>query len=90
VAAGKGTSEASATRPRRLLRALLLALIGALYVLSIPWYRSPEEAPAVLFGLPDWVALALGCYVAIAVLNAVAWELTDFSDEAEPRGEAKR
>jgi hypothetical protein len=75
---------------RRRLRALLLGVIGALYLLSIPWYRTPNDTPAVFLGVPDWVALALGCYVAIAILNAVAWELTDFPDEAEPRGEAKR
>ena len=56
-------------------------VIGALYVLSVPWYRSAGEAPAVWFGLPDWVAVALACYGAVAVLNALAWWATDFRDE---------
>ena len=75
-------------RPRaaRLRSALLLAIVG-LYVLSIPWYRTPGSAPSLLFGLPDWVAVALGCYVAAAVLNAAAWLLTDVSDGERPPGD---
>jgi hypothetical protein len=59
------------------IRRVLLAVIGLLYVVSIPWYRSAEAEPATLFGLPDWVAVALGCYIGVAVLNAIAWLLTD-------------
>jgi hypothetical protein len=66
------------------LRAVLLTLIGVLYVLSIPWYREPGGAAGRWLGLPDWVAVALICYVAVAVLNSVAWSLTDMSDEAPP------
>ncbi|MBW2279115.1 MAG: hypothetical protein JRG76_03180 [Deltaproteobacteria bacterium] len=65
---------------RRRLRNLLLVLIGLLYAASIPWYRTTGETPALWLGLPDWVAVALGCYAAAAVLNAVAWWLTDVSD----------
>ena len=63
------------------VRRLLLGAIGLLYLVSIPWYRQPGAAPEVgLFGLPDWVGVALGCYIAVAVLNSVAWTLTDVSD----------
>jgi len=56
-----------------------------LYVLSIPWYREAGALPAGgaaggWLGLPDWVGVALACYVAIAVLNSLAWALTEVSD----------
>jgi hypothetical protein len=63
----------------RVRRALLLA-IGLLYVVSIPWYRSSEQPPDTLLGLPDWVAVALGCYVLVALFNAAAWLLSDVTD----------
>ena len=69
-------------RASRLRSALLLA-IALLYVLSIPWYRTPGSAPSLILGLPDWVAVALGCYIAVALLNSVAWLLTDVPD-ADP------
>ncbi len=67
----------------RRIRALLLIAIGGLYVVSIPWYREPGAVPEVdgWLGLPDWVAVALACYVAAAVLNSVAWALTEIGDE---------
>ncbi len=71
---------------RRRLRSLLLAIIGLLYVASIPWYRASGELPDLLLGLPDWVAVALGCYAAAAVLNAAAWWLTDVPDSPEDPG----
>jgi hypothetical protein len=42
-------------------------------------------APAVVLGLPDWVAVALGCDLLAAILNAVAWSLT-VVDDPPPRG----
>lgn len=74
----------------RRLRAALLALVVALYVVSIPWYRDGGAKASVWLGLPDWVAVALLCYAAVAVLNSLAWLLTDFPDrderdESEPR-----
>ncbi len=60
---------------------LLLAAIGLLYVVSIPWYRETGAEPEIWFGLPDWVAVALGCYVAVAVLNAIAWLRTDVPEQ---------
>ncbi len=62
-------------------RSLLLALIALLYVISIPWYRSAGAPSGVLLGLPDWVAVALLCYVGIAILNSAAWLLTDVPDD---------
>ncbi len=67
---------------RRLRTALLLA-IGVLYALSIPWYRTTGAEPELWFGLPDWVAVALGCYLGVALLNTVAWLLTDVPDAPE-------
>ena len=69
------------TAARQILRRALLATIVGLYVLSIPWYREGGDAPAIWWGLPDWVAVALGCYVAIAVLNCAAWLLADVPDD---------
>jgi hypothetical protein len=70
------------------LRGFVLALVGLLFVLSIPWYRPPSETPSLLFGLPDWVAVALVCYLGVAVLNALAWALTEVADRepADPGG----
>ncbi|MBW2315833.1 MAG: hypothetical protein JRH10_16805 [Deltaproteobacteria bacterium] len=58
-------------------RGWLLAGVVLLYVISIPWYRSPDSSVEIWFGLPDWVAVALGCYVGAAILNALAWMRTD-------------
>jgi len=70
---------------RRRVRAVLLAAIVVLFVVSVPWYRTGGGGvPAKWLGLPDWVAVALVCYVVAAVLNAVAWLLTDFDDEGRP------
>ena len=62
---------------------MLLAGIVLLYGLSIPWYRDPEAAPRIVLGLPDWTAVAFGCYVAAALLNALAWLLAEIPDEPE-------
>ena len=72
------------------VRVVLLLAIGALYVLSIPWYREPGTLPADgaaggWLGLPDWAGIALGCYVAIAVLNSLAWMLTEVADPVVDR-----
>jgi hypothetical protein len=55
-------------------------VIVALYALSIPWYRTPGAVPAVIFGLPDWVVVAVGCYLAVAVVTALAWLRLPFHD----------
>ena len=72
------------SRARARWRAGLLVAIGVLYVASVPWYRAPDPDPPLWFGLPHWVAVAVGCYLAAAVLNAVAWSLTPLSDTLEP------
>jgi len=71
----------------RRLRRLALLGVAALYALSIPWYRETGEAPALWWGLPDWVAVALGCYVGAAVLNALAWRHTEIEDPDAPGGD---
>jgi hypothetical protein len=68
----------------------MLAAVVALYALSIPWYRETGAAPALWGGLPDWVALALGCYVAAAALNAGAWLLADVRDPGSHEGRERR
>ncbi len=73
---------------RRALRRVALALIAVLYAVSIPWYREGGAEAEILLGLPDWVAVALGCYVGVAILNSLAWSLTEIEDE-EPAGEGE-
>ncbi len=72
---------------RRVVR-LLLAAMALCYVFSIPWYRTPEGPLRVWLGLPDWVAVALACYVGVAVLNALAWLLVDIPDAESSSGDA--
>ena len=81
----KPVNPAGRRRARRLRAALLWAVL-ALYALSIPWYRASGATPSRLFGLPDWVAVALACYLGVAILNALAWLLTEVPDRAEKRG----
>ena len=68
---------------RRRLRRILLVVIALLYVVSVPWYRTTGVLPDVVLGLPDWVTTALCCYVAVAVLNCIAWWLTDMPHEPQ-------
>ena len=86
----RGDGGARPERPRwaRPLRRVLLGLIGLLYAASIPWYRG-DAPPARIFGLPDWVAVAVLCYAAAAILNAAAWLLTEFSEPIDT-DEARR
>ena len=84
---GEAQPRPPARGTRARLRALLLGGVGVLYVLSIPWYRAPAEAPPVWLGVPDWVAVALGCYVGVAILNACAWLLTEVPDPAPEEGD---
>ena len=75
---------------RRRLRMALLIAIAILYAVSIPWYRSGGETLRVWFGLPDWVAVALGAYALAACLNALAWLLTDIPEGNPEPGEEPR
>lgn len=62
---------------------LCLGLVGLLYVVSVPWYRDTDAPLRVWLGLPDWVAVALLCYVGVAIANALAWSWTDVFDDPE-------
>ncbi len=78
------------------IRTGLLIAIGVLYLASIPWYRTPGAMPEIWLGLPSWVTVAIGCYVLAAVLNAIAWSLTEIDDDAPddevglPEGESSK
>lgn len=79
--------EAGNARGRGRVRALLLGAIALLYAVSIPWYRETGARAETWLGLPDWVAVALLCYIAVAVLNAIAWLLTDVPEAPRPEQE---
>lgn len=66
------------------MRRILLIAIGFLYLLSIPWYREGGSESELLLGLPDWVATAILCYFAVAILNAMAWLWTEVPEDPEP------
>jgi len=82
--------EGGSSSRRRRLRQLLLGLIALLFVFSIPWYRSTGDEVAIVLGLPDWVVVALGCYVAVAICNALAWLLAEVPEDdpaqIQPKG----
>lgn len=63
------------------------ALIGLLYVLSIPWWF-PAGEPGFVFGMPTWALASLGCTLAISGLTAFLalrrWD-DDFDDPHEAR-----
>jgi len=67
---------------RRLARSGILLAIGVLFILSVPWYRETGAPVEIVWGLPDWVAVALACYVGVALLNAVAWLIAEVPDES--------
>ncbi len=52
-------------------------------MLSIPWYRDGGDETGTLLGLPGWVGVAILCYLAVAILNAGAWLLTDIPEETD-------
>jgi hypothetical protein len=57
-----------------------MVLIVLLYIVSVPWYREADAPLRIWLGLPDWVAVALLCYVGVAIVNAVAWVVTEVPD----------
>ena len=65
------------------MRIVLLALIALLYLVSIPWYRESGVSTPLWLGLPEWVSVAVVCYAGAAVLNALAWLLTDIPETEE-------
>jgi hypothetical protein len=66
---------------------VLLGGVALLYIASVPWYRDLDAPLRLVFGLPDWVAVAIACYAVAACLNAAAWLLSDgasaFEDSAD-------
>ncbi|MAG33399.1 MAG: hypothetical protein CL908_21190 [Deltaproteobacteria bacterium] len=72
-----------ASRRRRVRAGCLIAIVG-LYLISVPWYRDARAPLQFWLGLPDWVALALLCYVGVACLNALAWLMTEIPEEPDP------
>jgi cell division protein FtsW (lipid II flippase) len=74
---------------KRRLRSVLLFAVGLCFAVSIPWYRTGGEESRIWLGLPDWVSVALICYVAVAVLNSVAWLLTEIPEGVDERGESE-
>jgi hypothetical protein len=70
-------------RVRRRVHFACMIVIALLYLVSVPWYRDAEAPLRLWLGLPDWVAVALLCYVGVAMANAVAWIVSDVSDDAD-------
>ena len=70
----------SGRRQRRVVHFVCMVLIVLLYIVSVPWYREADAPLRIWLGLPDWVAVALLCYVAVAIVNAVAWVVTEVPD----------
>jgi hypothetical protein len=74
-----GSASAPRIARHRIRRGLFVA-IGLLYIASVPWYRDDGDPLSLIMGLPDWVAVALACYIGVAVLNTAAWLLTEIED----------
>ena len=68
------------SRQRRVVHFVCMILIVLLYIVSVPWYRDDGAPLRIWLGLPDWVAVALLCYVGVAFVNAVAWMVADVPD----------
>jgi hypothetical protein len=64
----------------RTVYVLCMIAIALLYVVSVPWYRDVDEPLRLWLGLPDWVAVALLCYVGVAILNGIAWSIAEVPD----------
>jgi hypothetical protein len=73
-----------------MIRLVCMLVIGLLYVASVPWYRDADAPLRLWFGLPDWVAVAVLCYVGVAVVNAIAWSVVEVPDERPDDPEALR
>ena len=68
---------------RRFVYFACMIVIVLLYIISIPWYREDGAPLRLWLGLPDWVAVALLCYVGVAIVNGVAWIVTDVPDASD-------
>ena len=67
-------------------RSGLFLVIGALFIVSVPWYRETGAPVEIVWGVPDWVAVALGCYIVVAILNGIAWLIAETPDEPTGAG----
>jgi hypothetical protein len=76
-------------RVRRRVHFACMIVIALLYLVSVPWYRDAEAPLRLWLGLPDWVAVALLCYVGVAMANALAWIVSDVSDDADRPDQAQ-
>jgi len=68
---------------------LCMIAIALLYVVSVPWYRDVDEPLRLWFGLPDWVSVALLCYVGVAILNGIAWSVVEIHDHPDEPDESE-
>jgi Na+/melibiose symporter-like transporter len=73
----------SGTPLRRKIYIVCMIVIALLYVVSVPWYRDVDQPLRIWLGLPDWVAIALLCYVGVAFVNGIAWSMVEVSDEPD-------
>ncbi len=48
-------------------------LMLILLIMSVPWYRSDEQMSNTLFGFPEWVMVAIACYLAVTLINIGIW-----------------
>jgi hypothetical protein len=68
---------------RRTVYSGCLAAIAGLYILSVPWYRDLDEPLEIWLGFPNWVTVALLCYVGVAILNSIAWSMVEIPEDDE-------
>ncbi|WP_252178241.1 hypothetical protein [Endozoicomonas sp. 4G] len=66
------------------LRTALQLLMFSLLILSVPWYRTPGATPKIYLGMPDWVVLALSCYILVIFINLLLWVSRDDPPEPDP------
>ena len=57
------------------IRPLLLSLLPILILISVPWYRDTNSEPrfSLQAGIPDWVTVAIVCYLLHAIISACIW-----------------
>ena len=63
------------------------AIIGLLFVLSVPWYLPSETPVALWVGLPYWVVISLSISFAIAIFTA--WVVARYWSDAEDEESSK-
>ena len=58
------------TPPEPRSRPWIWAVYGVLFAASVPWYLPAGSPPRLWLGLPHWVVISLGAYLAVAVFTA--------------------